>query len=126
MMLANLKSETYELKENVILQNPLKSEIYRCKLHMYDISCEPMTIHLSDRQEHHYFRVMKLLQDKSDTTQRELAKVVASAKGSELLPGGLDSVDMTRRKGVSQACGFFIRLHPATLNISRIKERGQL
>ncbi len=40
-----------------------------------------MTSHLSNRQEDHYFRVMKLLQDKPDMTQRELAEQVGSSLG---------------------------------------------
>jgi EPS-associated MarR family transcriptional regulator len=40
-----------------------------------------MASHLSDRQEDHYFRVMKLLQDKPDMTQRELAAKVGSSLG---------------------------------------------
>ncbi len=40
-----------------------------------------MTSHLSDRQEDHYFRIMKLLQDKPDMTQRELADKVGSSLG---------------------------------------------
>jgi hypothetical protein len=41
-----------------------------------------MASHLSDRQEDHYFRVMKLLQDKPDMTQRELAAKVGSSLGA--------------------------------------------